>query len=619
MNRINAKTMYDFLKKYEDEGETYLISDSENIKNKKLKKELMEIAKAKGIIVEGSKDLAIFKTVYTFADKTNGNDDMMQEEELLKALPTIVGKSINIDHISKYVVGHWIDYKYIQKTKTVIAYGIFFKSVFGEEYEEAKKMLEEGTLATSHEVWNDEDKIETLEDGTHILHDLEFAAGALVMYQDPAFEDTKVLALSTRAKKVIDNIKSNIDILQKQPKKYSLAYSSLTKEAQKNLITNKRKVLTVAGLEQLEAPSQRTDNEIICQKCSKNFTHQFIEGTISDIKCPSCHCILDKNGVVIYPSQKLNFDLTCEKCKSRNSWLIKKDNEKAVEIQCLSCQEEFKVSFTELTEKTKLIRKIRWLKGLKYQCLQCNKDLEWMGASTAEHISVHCSDCNLTQNIDLTKVSYKRKIKKIEKITSDKKEKSIKEIKMDKPITDKNIEINKIGGNKEMDKLAVAKLLRKAVSKINVLKNEKKELDKTLKVKELRKEKYLKGAKKFSTQIKKLRKEIKGSEAKNLATIQEAEDQKKFYMAEATELQKRKSSLGDFEHGYNDKELMDNLKYDLAISKRKIAKQDKIIADSKVTKPVLNTASKKIGDETIDEELREAAKGVNDCAFGKQK
>ena len=196
---------------------------------------------------------------------------------------------------------------------------------------------------------------------------------------------------------------------------------------------------------------------------------------------------------------------------------------------------------------------------------------------------------------------------------------SVKEIKSEeKSITDINIEKNKKGGEIEMDKLAVAKLLRKAVSKINDLKTKQVKSLATLEAKEKKQKKYFAVAKKFSTQIKELRKEAKTKEAKNLATIEKAEADKKFYMEEAKELQKRKSTLGDFEQGYNDKELMDDLKYELAISKLKIAKQDKVIEAAKEKKVELNTATLKVVEDS-DEWYKEQRTAIDAKTFGPQK
>jgi len=615
MNKINTKNMYHFLKDFETQSKTYVLSESKTDKEKKLRKELLDVAMAKGIIVENSRDLAVFKTVYTFADKKNGNEDLMQEDEVLRAMPTIVGKSINIDHISRYVVGYYIDYKYIEKTKTVIAYGIFFKSVFDKEYEEAKELLEAGVLATSHEVWHDEDKLEVLDDGTNVLHDLQFAGGALVMHDTPAFKGTTVLAISTKVKKVMDNIKTNIDDLQKQPQKYSMAYSSLTKESKKRLSSVRDKILTASNLQTtIDEVKKPTSGEVVCQGCSKNFTHQFIEGSVNQIKCPSCYSIVNNLGEIIYPPQTLDFDLTCEKCKSRNNWLIKKDDVKEALISCNSCQEEFNVSFSETTEHMKLIRKISWLKQATYNCLQCNEPLEYCGPSTIKQISMKCKGCGLTRVVDLLGAAYKRKISEIKIVKIEipaEKEPEIIDVKL--------IEKNKIGGEREMDKLVVAKLLRKAVAKINALKSEQVKSVASLNKQTEKGGKYLAGAKKFSNKIKELKNEIKVKESKILSTIQEAEKEKDFYMSQATELQKRKSTLEDFSHGYSDVELMDNVKYELAISKLKISKQDIEIEAIKQKKVILNVATQKVTDENVGTKLREDAARVNLHAFGPAK
>ena len=122
------------------------------IESGRAKAEIIAIAEAKGINLKNNTDLAGFKTVYTFANKANGNRTRVPKQLLLKALPTIVGKPVNIDHIRNYVVGYYIDYRYNMAEDKVIAYGIFFKSNFGHEWEEAKSLIKSGKLSTSHEM-----------------------------------------------------------------------------------------------------------------------------------------------------------------------------------------------------------------------------------------------------------------------------------------------------------------------------------------------------------------------------------------------------------------------------------------------------------------------------------
>ena len=167
----------------------------------KAKQELEKIAKARGIKLKGSTDLAGFKTIYTFANKANKNRARLPKKILLKALPTLVGKPVDIDHKRRYVVGHYIDYRYNQKADMVVAYGVFYKSNFGEEWEEAKKLFKTKKLSTSYEIWCPKNKRRELKDGTYELLEQEIAGGALLYNEEPAFEDAKVLDL---AKKRID-------------------------------------------------------------------------------------------------------------------------------------------------------------------------------------------------------------------------------------------------------------------------------------------------------------------------------------------------------------------------------------------------------------------------------
>ena len=159
-------------------------SKTEVLDNGSEKEEIMTIAKAKmGIDLKDNTDLSGFKTVYTFADIANGDGQRIPKERLLKALPTLIGKAVNINHNRQYVIGYYIDYRYIQSENKVIAYGIIFKSNFGEEWEKAKRLLKEGKLGTSHEVWSPKNSRKYLGDGTFEVAAIEFAGGALI-YMD---------------------------------------------------------------------------------------------------------------------------------------------------------------------------------------------------------------------------------------------------------------------------------------------------------------------------------------------------------------------------------------------------------------------------------------------------
>jgi hypothetical protein len=92
MEKITNIQIQEFLQDFEATSELYLLDEG------KEKNELVAIAKTKGINLRDNKDLAGFKTIYTFANKANANKARLPKEVLLKALPTMIGKPVDIDH-----------------------------------------------------------------------------------------------------------------------------------------------------------------------------------------------------------------------------------------------------------------------------------------------------------------------------------------------------------------------------------------------------------------------------------------------------------------------------------------------------------------------------------------
>ena len=158
------------------------------------KDKLMEIATKKGIQLPAH-DLAIFECIYAYTDRQNKNGCTLPKEEVEKALPTLAGKSIDLDHFRKRVVGHWVDAKI--EGDEIRAYGVFFKGSFNEDYEIAKELFDKGNLAVSFEAWGDriyKDKDKKQYD----LTDIEFAGGALLIKTEPAFDGAGVLEMAKK-------------------------------------------------------------------------------------------------------------------------------------------------------------------------------------------------------------------------------------------------------------------------------------------------------------------------------------------------------------------------------------------------------------------------------------
>jgi len=122
MSKLTNVVIQEFLSSFEEKAETTILETG------KEKNELEQIAKARGINIKKSRDLAIFKTKYAFTDVANSNGAILPKKDLLKVLPGIIGKPINKNHERDRVIGFYIDYRYLEKSSTIIAYGIFFKS-----------------------------------------------------------------------------------------------------------------------------------------------------------------------------------------------------------------------------------------------------------------------------------------------------------------------------------------------------------------------------------------------------------------------------------------------------------------------------------------------------------
>jgi transcription elongation factor Elf1 len=188
---ITSIQCQEFLTDYEESVSLQLLEEGSKEEN-----ELFQIAKARGILLQDSRDLAGIKMVYTFADKANGNRARLPKKILLRALPGICGKSIDIDHNRSRVIGYYIDYKYIVKDESVIAYGIIFKSNFADEWKQAQALFRAGKLTCSYEIWCAKNKRKYLSDGTYLLTEMEIAGGAILFKTKPAFADAHVLEMA---------------------------------------------------------------------------------------------------------------------------------------------------------------------------------------------------------------------------------------------------------------------------------------------------------------------------------------------------------------------------------------------------------------------------------------
>lgn len=138
-----------------------------------------------------SPDIAVFKGLYAMVDEENRNKCTLPKKEVEKALSTLRGKAVDIDHLRKSTVGFWIDAHL--EGDNIISYGAFWKANYEEEYTDFKEKMEEGGVAISMEAWGE--RVFT-EGNSYELHNIHFAGGALLDQESPACPGAGVLEFS---------------------------------------------------------------------------------------------------------------------------------------------------------------------------------------------------------------------------------------------------------------------------------------------------------------------------------------------------------------------------------------------------------------------------------------
>ncbi|KKK75822.1 hypothetical protein LCGC14_2869870, partial [marine sediment metagenome] len=382
-------------------------SKIELLESAKDKKEILEIAKARGINLKNNRDLSGFKSVYTIANVKDGNGQRLPKAKLLKALPTIIGKPVNINHDRRYVVGSYIDYKFVKKTGQVITYGVFYKSNFGQEWAAAKQYLSEGSLGMSSEIWCPEKNTKKLEDGSFELLEMELAGGALVYPPErPAVKGADVLAIAR--KKMDEN--SDVDLLYASKyKDGDLLYAGATTDvAEKVEAPVEKEVVTV------EKPTI-IDSKIKCGHCSE----EFVPTELGMIKCPKCFAIVDKAGKMIYPPQIFDFHINCKHCHVSN-WLKTKAGDESIEVRCMTCSREYELIFAKVKEKSVISDMCLFVYATAKNCDQCGHSNQITGISGVMSRSITCKKCGLEFDIDLEKDDAKRIIKSVKEIIKSK-------------------------------------------------------------------------------------------------------------------------------------------------------------------------------------------------------
>lgn len=397
MEKITNLEVQEFLCDFEDRSEISILEEGQE------KSELQKMAETKGMRIKDSRDLAVFKTIYAFTDKANSNGAILPKKELLRVLPQIIGKPININHSRRLVVGHYIDYKYLQKENKVIAYGVFYKSNFGDEWTRAQELFKQKKLSSSFEIWSPEGKRENLGSGNYKLHQMEIAGGALI-YEDknnePAFKNAKVLSMA------------------KKTKVPELVYASKYREDE--IITsngNYFKESVERNHKKLQEEKEKlVQPQVLKIKCSNCQEEQEHTGLSVKIKCTKCSAIIDQKGVMQYPPQVMDFKMLCPSCRT-GSWLILSKQDDKAKVRCSQCLKEYEIAF-EIIKSKDILNHFHFVYTGAVSCYQCNSSVNISGTSVLTSRLLKCPKCGLEFTFDITRERYKKisKINEIEKI-----------------------------------------------------------------------------------------------------------------------------------------------------------------------------------------------------------
>ena len=401
--KLNNIQIEEFLLDFEQNSTVEILEEGSNEKN-----EIIQIAKARGINLKNNTDLSGMKCIYAFADRPNKNKAILPEKELLRALPTMIGKPINIGHRREYVIGHILDYKYVQKDKKVIMYGAIYRSNFAEEWEQAKKDFKAKKLNVSFEIWSPEDKRKYNKDGTYELLHQEIAGCAILFRdEDPAFKGAKVLALA----KNISNREPELVYAKKYKCNEVITSNGVLKCINCGKCKEETDSLEVSDSTVIENPVKETTmiSKVACSNCKEELEYN----GIGDINCPKCFAILDRSGNMIYPPQVKDFKVLCPSCKVNRWRIIKKDKTNA-KLRCLHCSKEYQVTF-DTTKPDEILNKIDFIYTGSITCYQCNNRNYVSGVSSIRERTVKCKRCGLEFSYDIMREMYK-KISKIEEI-----------------------------------------------------------------------------------------------------------------------------------------------------------------------------------------------------------
>ena len=458
-NKLTNSDVMSFLGNVERTSSVEILSEGSKEKN-----DLINSAKKRGILAEGSRDLGLLKTIFLYTDLPNSNGAIIPSKEFRKIFPQIIGKPMNVSHNRRNIVGFYTDYRYIQKENKAITYAVFFKSNFPDLWEKAKKFQKKGKLASSFEIWSKDKKVVSEKDQTYSLNSMELAGGALIFEEygeEPAFKNAKILALAKKdLAELVDNKclcfaskYKNGKIICANGECEEMEFAETFNceciichykmSSEKHCIELKCPKCSgqMRRAERPGAGQPTSQGKIKCSNCGEELEYNGID---VQVKCSRCFALLNKEGVMQYPPQIKDFKMLCPSCKIGN-WLIMSKTETGAKLRCLNCAKEYKITFDK-AKPNEIMNKLQFVYCGSINCYQCGRSIDYSGVSTIKERTFKCPKCGLEFSYNIIEGERYKKISKIEEIkkekTSDKEE--TKMDKKDEKVSEEKVEEKKI-------------------------------------------------------------------------------------------------------------------------------------------------------------------------------
>jgi hypothetical protein len=531
------------------------------------KSDIVLMAQKAGIDLKGNQDLAGFKQIYALTETQNANGVTLNDDVANKKLNTIIGKPIDIDHIRKYVIGHYIGAS--KEGKVITTYGVIYKSNFQDEWEEAKQLFAEGKLSTSWEIMPVQGQVEYNADGTRILNDYTFAGGAILFKSKPAVKEAKVLEMAKKHSERTDLVYANQD----------------------------EQIINSA-------------TDVTCSKCQHRFIALDDENEFKT--CPNCKCIVNKNGEWMLPPQTVDFECTCPECQ-QSKWKILENNSSTAKIACKTenCSSVYNLTFKASENKDlnkQINRQFQSNWELQATCPQCNRQTKFVILSNEDKKNIECEHCKLNFEFSWSQLA----LKEIESMSIEQKtdEQKAEELKVAEEL--KAAEEQKAAELKaeELKKAAQVQPIKVEESKEYV------ELNTKFVDIETKHNEVLTKLTAAETELTNVKAEVASKVAElegaklaltakdaEMASLKAATDEQvAMYKTNAVTIKQRRDEVGEFGKDLTDAEILIEDKYELA-------KSQKAAIEAQTSKAEKLTVSAKDNEESLNVKL---SKGLND-------